>query len=406
MKTKPDKIVDVFTLILVYSYCTTKHDNEIIMNQQSFAEFLGISSRSITRHFNLAKDLGLIEVTGKHYIYNGKQKSKWLTNVYDVDLQKLNKYIVDKTGHNILDNIEKEIPLYYNYMKFIKRTKEQKMLDSMTPAQRIEYEEKETKKEQKKENQITKLKNQNRYYLDLLAEVNNDIIPNFYLNDNKKRLVNILCSTKNPENSDDTNRMKLLTKFFESEDIVEFDTNASIYRLSYALGNNQVADPNIDMYKLIFDKCGFKLPWTKEIRDHFKNMLMPIYMKESSIKYRSLVYEKRKDREWFTDKREGEAYAFYAYLERKLKKPIYDIFNIVKDAMHEIFGLKKFYRADIFIYESNLHILMLKKFKDMGIKTINVYDGFYFINGTMTQDLYNEVYENATNELLKHVYNK
>ena len=83
--------------------------------------------------------------------------------------------------------------------------------------------------------------------------------------------------------------------------------------------------------------------------------------------------------------------------------PIYDIFNIVKDAMHEVFGLKKFYKANIFIYESNLHILMLKKFKDMGIKTINVYDGFYFIEGTMNQDLYNQIYREATEELLAKI---
>ena len=403
MKTKPDKVIDVFKLILVYAYCSTKHSNEIVMNQRSFADFLDISSRTIMRHFNLAKELGFLEVTGKHYIYNGKQKSTWLANVYDVDLQKLNQYIFEQTDYNILENIDKEIPLYYDFMKFCKRAKEQKRLESMSAEEQAEYEEKEAKKAQKKDNQLLKLKQQNQYYIDLLNKVNNDIIPNYYLDDNKKRLVNVLCSTKNPEHSDDINRLNILTKFFGTNNIVEFDTNASIYRLSYALGNGKLADPDVDMYKLIFDKCGFKLPWTKEIRLNFKNLLMPIYMKESSIKYRSLVYEKRKDREWFTDKKEEETYIFYKYLERKLKMPIYDIFNIVKDAMHEVFGLKKFYKANIFIYESNLHILMLKKFKDMGIKTINVYDGFYFIEGTMNQDLYNQIYREATEELLAKI---
>ena len=400
MQTKPDKIIDVFKLILVYSYCTTKHSNDIVMNQKSFAEFLDISNRTIVRHFNLAKELGFIEVTSKHYIYNGKQKSKWLANVYDVDLPKLNKYIYDKTGYDMLNNIEKEIPLYYKFMKYCKHVKKEKLLASMTPQEQIEYEEKEAKKEQKRSNQLTKLKEQNKYFIDLLKEVNNDIIPNYYLEDNKKRLVNVLCSTKNPENSDDMNRLNILTKFFGTSDIVEFDTNASIYRLSYALGHGECADPNIDMYKLIFDKCNFKLPWNKTIRVNFKHLLMPIYMRESTIKYKSLVYEKRKNREWFTDKKEEEIYVFYQYLERKLKMPIYDIFIIVKDAMHEVFGLKKFYKADIFIYESNLHILMLKKFKDLGIKTINVYDGFYFINGTMNQELYNKIYNDSVTELL------
>ena len=80
--------------------------------------------------------------------------------------------------------------------------------------------------------------------------------------------------------------------------------------------------------------------------------------------------------------------------------PIYDILSTVRDAMHRVFNLDKFYRADIFIFESNLHILMLKLFKDMGIKTINVYDGFYFVKGTMTKEIYNNVYAKATNLLL------
>ena len=123
-------------------------------------------------------------------------------------------------------------------------------------------------------------------------------------------------------------------------------------------------------------------------------------MRESSIKYRSLVYNSKKDWTWFANKKEGEACQFYKYLETELDMDIYDIFKVVKNAMHKIFKLKKFYKADIFIYESNLHILMLKEFKDLGIKTINVYDGFYFIEGTMTQELYNEIYEKCTQKLL------
>ena len=156
------------------------------------------------------------------------------------------------------------------------------------------------------------------------------------------------------------------------------------------------------MYKLIFDACNFNLEWTKEFRYNFKYILMPIYMRESSIKFRSLTYESKKDWKWFSSKSEEKELKFYKYLEQELDMPIYDILVIIKDAMHKIFNLDKFYRADIFIYESNLHILMLKIFKDMGIKTINVYDGFYFIRGTMTPELYNKVYEQATNQLLKN----
>ena len=71
--------------------------------------------------------------------------------------------------------------------------------------------------------------------------------------------------------------------------------------------------------------------------------------------------------------------------------------------MHKVFNLEKFYQADIFIHESNLHIIMLKLFKDRGIETINVYDGFYFVEGTMNQELYDSIYDEATNLLLERM---
>ena len=402
MKTKPDKIIDVFKMILVYSYGTSKSNDEIMMNQDSFAEYLNISKRSVLRHFSLAKELGLIKVIGKHQIYSGHTKSKWCANIYDVDQTGLNQYILDKTGYNVLENIDKEIHNYYKYMTFLKDIKKNNMLNEMTNEEKLEFEHKIVKKEERKAKKLKKLYKENKYYVDLLQEVNNTSIPLHYLEDNKKRLVNVLCATRNPENSDSSSRTYILSKYFGSTDIIEIDTNASIYRLSYALGNKKCADSKIDMYKLIFDACNFNLEWTKEFRYNFKYILMPIYMRESSIKFRSLTYESKKDWKWFSSKSEEKELKFYKYLEQELDMPIYDILVIIKDAMHKIFNLDKFYRADIFIYESNLHILMLKIFKDMRIKTINVYDGFYFIRGTMTPELYNKVYEQATNQLLKN----
>ncbi len=93
---------------------------------------------------------------------------------------------------------------------------------------------------------------------------------------------------------------------------------------------------------------------------------------------------------------------FYKYFVDAFKLDLRTILNTVKTAMHEVFNMDKFYQADIFIHESNLHIIMLQLFKEMNIKTINVYDGFYFVNDTMNQDLYNTIYDKATNMLLEH----
>lgn len=406
MITKPSKEIEVFKLILIYAYGATKCHHEIIMNQQSFAEYLDISTRSVIRHFNKAKELGLIEVTSKQHIYNKKKRSTWTANIYDVDIHELNDYIFTKSNYDVLEHIDVEIPTYYKYMTFVKEVSRQKKLDAMTDEERIEYEENESKKQLRRDRKLQRLQEENKYFLNLLDEVNNPIFPLYYLNDGKKRLVNIICNTRNPENEDTSDRIRVLSKYFGTDDLVEFDTNASIYRLSYILGNKECPDPNIDFYKLIFDKCNFDIPWTIELRKKFKYLLMPIYMREYSIKYNCLIYNFRKDREFFSNKQEGETYAFYKKLEDDLSMSLFEIFSVIRDTMHEIFHLNKFYKADIFIYESNLHILMLKIFKDMGIKTIDVYDGFYFIRGTMTQELYNKVYKQAAEQLLDLLFAK
>ena len=401
MKTKPSKIIDVFKLMLVYSYVVGKESDNIIMNQESFAKFLNISSRSVVRHFNTARELGFICITSKKHLYSHKKRTAWAANIYSVDMIKLNNYITASSGYNVLDNIATEIQIYFNFMSFVKSVYQQKIVENMTEEERAEYLLQQEKIAQKAARKLEKLKKKNKLYLSLLEEVNNTVIPLKYLEDDKKRLINVLCSTRNPVHSNDSNRMMLLKKFFDTEkNIVEFDTNASIYRLSYALGNGYCADPDVDIYKLIFDECHFNIGWTDNFRHNFKSMLMPIYMRESSLKFRSIAFNKRKSWKWFLNEKVEAEQKFYEGLEQALNMPIYDILDNIRLSMHKIFNLDKFYKADIFIYESNLHILMLKIFKDLGIKTINVYDGFYFVDGSVDKNLYNQVYEQATMKLL------
>lgn len=395
------KMLKFLNFMVIYSYASEKRSTDIIINQESFADFLDISARSVIRYLNTIKEQGFVNITGKVHLWSKKKRCQWASNVYQVDISGLNHYVAQHSGYDVLDNIEKELPKYFAFMSFVKESCEQRLVESMTVAEKEAYTEKTQKQEKKLEKKLNKLKKQNEKYLKMLEEVNNTVIPMSYLNNNRKRLINVLCLTRNPDHFTDSNRVHLLQKFFNTEEkIEEFDTNASIYRLTYALGNNQLADPNSDIYKMIFNECHFNIPWTEDFRSKFKTMIMPIYMRENSLKYRCLQYIKKKSWKRFISKQEKTEQAFYSYLEFALNMPIYDILSTVRDAMHRVFNLDKFYRADIFIFESNLHILMLKLFKDMGIKTINVYDGFYFVKGTMTKEIYNNVYAQATNLLL------
>ena len=159
-------------------------------------------------------------------------------------------------------------------------------------------------------------------------------------------------------------------------------------------------DHTKDIYKTIFDSCKFSSDIDfSSIRKPFKRLMMTIYMREHGINYTCMRYDML-SRQPAIGKRNQEFLDFYNELLTKLKCNISTLLTKVRDAMHKFFNLAKFYMAKIFIHESNLHILMLKKFQEMNINAINVYDGFYFEEGQMTQELYDEIYDSCTRELL------
>ena len=404
-KTK-NHIEDTMKFVLIYSYCTNKEDGLIALNQNAIGKYLGLTKMTIIRHFSKMKELGLISVKDKTK-FTTHNNSKWYSNLYSVNQEGLNQYILEKTNYNVLDNFEEESNIYYDFMTLVKTIYNEKRLSTMTEEEKEKEIKKIKKREQRDKNKIEQLKKDNKYYIELLNKVNNTIIPMNYLNENRKRLTNALCVTRNPEipgHEKDNVRKTMLANYFETDKkIIEFDTNASIYRLSYALGNKCLATHKNDIYKMIFDECNFDVYWAKTFRNNFKELLMPIYMKESSIEYTCYEFKKYSKWKYFISKEVEEKYKFYKYFVDTLKMDLRDILVTVQKAMHKIFGLSKFYQSNIFIYESNLHIIMLKIFNDMGIKTINVYDGFYFIENTMTQDLYDEIYDKATNILLENL---
>lgn len=386
MKTKPSRFIEVLQLILAYSVSCTEEN--IILNQLTFAAFLGVSHRTIVRHFNTAKELDFIKVIDTVRIYNKHTKNNWLSNIYLVDNEKINQYIKNETGIDLLDNVDNLINLYHEYMKFIKE------------MHNIHI----NIVDKKEQNKLSILKKNNIYYTNLLNEINNNVIPLKYLNEDKKRLVSNLCSTRNQEHDPNNTRIKIIKNYFKtSSDIIEYDTNASIYRLSYALGHGYCAPLNVDMYKLIFDECHFNLEWNDKVRNIFKKILMPIYMRESSLRYRCIQFNSQKTWKYIFNKTDRELYNSYIWLEESLQKSIWDILDTIRNSMHKVLNLDKFYKADIFIYESNLHILMLKLLKDLNIQTINVYDGFYFVKDSLTKEQYDEIYNKASNILLAQV---
>lgn len=410
--TKANKLPELIKFILIYSCCVGDTEKGIALNQEAIAKFLKRSERNIVRHFNILKDEKFITVVDKVKLHcastrENKDKKAWYSNLYVVDQEAMNTYLIKVTKEDILANIEEESKMYNDFMTQVYANYvESKMAleATLTEAEKAAIARRVARKTKREQKKLNELKSINLKYLELLKDINYDAsIKMSYLDENKKRLTSVLCGTKNPEkHTGSTERMDMLHKFFESDSkIVEFDTNASIYRLSYSLGNGCSASHDVDLYELIYKECGFDAEWNQDLRDKFKQLLMPIYMREWSINFKCLEFKKQSHWKKFISKQTEEVFKFNKYFVDLLKLPLKDILNTVCAAMHRVFNLDKFYKAEIFIHESNLHILMCKKFKDMGIQTIDVYDGFYFIEGTMTKELFNTVYDEATLELLE-----
>ena len=402
-----NKLPDVVKFILVYSCNVSTEDGTMALNQNAIAKFFNMTGRNMHRYFTILKDAEFITIVDKVRIQSARANNKpWFSNIYSVDQEAMNNYLIKVRNEDVLANIEKESKLYYDFLDLVytdyaKYT--QSSEEELTDIEKKVIERKVKRKVNREKKQLDNLKSSNSKYLEMLEKINNESTINMnYLNENKKRLTNAICGTKNPEKHPlNKERVKMLHDYFETDkNIVEFDTNASIYRLSYALGNECVASHSVDIYELIFNECDFDIEWTKELREQFKQLLMPIYMREWSINYKNIEFNKQSHWKYFLSKSAEKLYLFYKNFVTMLHRSLKDILTTICNAMHKVFNLEDFYKADIFIHESNLHILMINKFKNLGIKTIDVYDGFYFIEGTMTQELYDKIYDEATNELL------
>lgn len=245
-------------------------------------------------------------------------------------------------------------------------------------------------------------------YITLLEVINAtrpELFRSKYLAEGRNRETNVICGTMNPENEhvnaseqDLSERYILLTTFFGTEDFNADDTNGSIYRLSYAVANGRPLSHDVDVYAAIWKKAFYNIECTKTIRHSLKVLCMPIFMSNGKKNaWNSIVATKTGN----LKKSEAARKSALNILSEATGLDARTIMDTLYDAMRKFIGTSEFLEEEIFIHESNLHILMITEFMKRGIKTINVYDGFYFINGTCDHQTFNEVYDLCTMKLLK-----
>ena len=357
-----------------------------------------MSGITVRRYYKFFEDYDIMKVVCKYSF----KDSQHLCNLYRIDFEKAYEWLKDYAGVTHVDlDISKMYEFFDAAKKYNTSNKIKEVLEVMTEEEKAEFFEEESKKEEKEKKKANKFKKDNAEFLKILASLNGYGLELRYLNDGSKRLNSRICSTKNEKHIDSTRISEIQKLWNTDKNIVEFDTNASIYRLSYLLGHQTLCSHDVDIYEEIFKMCGFSCDNWSETRSDFKKLFMPIYMRESSIRWTSDNYDFMKNWTYFVDYRKKDQTDFYRNLLAKLHcDNLYEVMDRVRNAMKDYLNMNRFERANIFIHESNLHILMLKRFQDLGLKVINVYDGFYFEEGKMTQNLFDSVYDECSIELL------
>lgn len=248
----------------------------------------------------------------------------------------------------------------------------------------------------------------NLWTVEIMEKINEkrpERLKSSYLAEGKLRENNYLCHTLNPEKehqmkllaTDLNYRYNVLTEFFGTEDFIECDTNASIYRLSYNLNHKELLSHDIDIYNEFWKLAGFKAEMTPKFREHLKVLCMPIFMSNATKNgYNATLVLKDP---MTLSRSEDNRRLILKELSEVLGLDARTILDNLAAAMYKFIGTDSFLQEEIFIYESNLHLIILDYCHDNDIQAINVYDGFYFKKEDMTQTKYHEIYDLATQKL-------
>ena len=210
-----NKFPDLMKFVLVYDYCTNDDGKGIALNQAAIGKYLNISKRNMARYFNAMKENGFVTVTDKVRFKRRTKKGKtWDSNVYRIDQEAINSYLIDIKEEDILADIEDSIKMYYDFLtychtEFVVNKANSDIENGLTEEEKSaiikKAEQSVNRKVKREKKKMDELRKKYSKYLDILSDINEGTsITMKYLNENRKRLTNSLCATKNPEKHPDS----------------------------------------------------------------------------------------------------------------------------------------------------------------------------------------------------------
>lgn len=222
------------------------------------------------------------------------------------------------------------------------------------------------------------------------------------------------CHTKNPEKHPDIlDRQEFLTEWFGDIEVEEYDVNSMMYRSSYDLIHEKYLSPEQDvyyeLYKDMVDSPADITYFKKYLREYLKKNIMSVYMDPRSVYCKSR--KNAKNLEELNLLEEKYTQAEIVELEQLFGLQYEEFLTRLKEALYKFLSVydfdgdkRVFFGRMYFKYEAIILHYMRKLFSERGIKTLNVYDGFYFEKGVCNNELFYEVYHKAidmTKELFK-----
>lgn len=219
-----------------------------------------------------------------------------------------------------------------------------------------------------------------------------------------------LCSTRNPDH-DPVTRYAALNEIFGTTDakFVEIDVNSMTFRTQYNLIHDEYLDINEDFYYTLYKKMtGTPMSYNafkQKARALIKSNCMPINMEPRSVYCKTHKLSESSNlnkvkEEFLVKEIESVFHMTYAEFLNRLKEAQYQLLSVYDfDSDKRVFLGRMFFK-----YESIVYYYMHEEFKTLKIKTANVYDGWYFIEGTCDKETFYKVYHKAidlTKKLLK-----
>jgi hypothetical protein len=370
-----------------YTYDSFSESDMLVINQQALATNLNVSQMTISRLLTKANELGYVRFCDTYTLKDAKHAS----DVYFICIDKIMEDFAD------LDlNVDSLASNYYNNL----HDKEEGL------SAKIKINNNCMKQSVWKDLKV------------MIEEANKELPEEFrvkFLNQHEdgnhydSRYFTCLCNTENPERHEDSDRYAKINKLFGTDaKLVEIDVNSMMYRTSYDLIHDKYLDKDADvyyeLYKYMTTDPMSLLVFKKDARQFIKKELMSIYMDPRSVYCKCTTKSNGLNAKQEEYNRNMILTLFgmeYEEFLNRLKEALYQFLSVYDfECDKRIFFGRMFFK-----YEAIVYYYMNQIFKSKGIKSANVYDGFYFIEGTCDKNLFYEVYHEAIDKTKEFLAN-